>query len=159
LYQEAEKRLGALLNSGNQASISGGSTGLEKESLRVGPDGSIAQTGHPAALGSALTHPWITTDYSEALLEFITPPYTDVQEALGFLRRLQHYVYSRLDRELLWSASMPCVVEGESFIPLARYGSSNAATMKTVYRRGLGYRYSERALVARPEPAARSGLG
>ena len=141
MYHEAEKRLGALLNSGDQASISGGSTGLEKESLRVGPDGSIAQTGHPAALGSALTHPWITTDYSEALLEFITPPYTDAQEALGFLRRLQHYVYSRLDRELLWSASMPCVVEGESFIPLARYGSSNAATMKTVYRRGLGYRY------------------
>ena len=141
MYQEAEKRLAALLNSGNSAALRGGSTGLEKESLRVGPDGSIAQTAHPAALGSALTHPWITTDYSEALLEFITPPFTELPDTLDFLRRLQHYVYTRLDRELLWSASMPCVVEGESFIPLARYGSSNAGTMKTVYRRGLGYRY------------------
>jgi glutamate--cysteine ligase len=141
LYQEAENRLSALLSTGNPAALGGGSTGLEKESLRVGPDGGIAQTAHPAALGSALTHPWITTDYSEALLEFITPPFTELPGALAFLRRLQHYVYSKLDKELLWSASMPCVVEGESFIPLARYGSSNAGTMKTVYRRGLGYRY------------------
>jgi glutamate--cysteine ligase len=141
LYQEAEKRLSALINSGSPDALCGGSTGLEKESLRVGPDGSIAQTPHPAALGSALTHPWITTDYSEALLEFITPPFTGLADALGFLRLLQHYVYLHLDNELLWSASMPCVVEGESFIPLARYGHSNAGTMKTVYRRGLGYRY------------------
>jgi glutamate--cysteine ligase len=141
LYREAENRLSALLATGNPAALSGGSTGLEKESLRVGPDGSIAQTAHPASLGSALTHPWITTDYSEALLEFITPPFTELSQALAFLQRLQHYVYSKLDNELLWSASMPCVVEGESFIPLARYGSSNAGTMKTVYRRGLGYRY------------------
>jgi len=118
-----------------------GLIGLEKESLRVGPDGSIAQTPHPAALGSALTHPWITTDYSEALLEFITPPLASVVDALAFLRELEHFVYSRLENELLWSASMPCVVEGESRIPVARYGSSNAGLMKTVYRRGLGYRY------------------
>ena len=141
MYQEAEKRLSALINSGIPDALCGGSTGLEKESLRVGPDGSIAQTPHPAALGSALTHPWITTDYSEALLEFITPPYTELADTLGFLRLLQHYVYLHLDKELLWSASMPCVVEGESFIPLARYGNSNAGTMKTVYRRGLGHRY------------------
>ena len=46
--------------------------GIEKESLRVSPSGHIATTAHPKALGSALTHPSITTDYSEALLEFIT---------------------------------------------------------------------------------------
>jgi len=42
--------------------------GVEKECLRVNPEGSIAQTPHPAALGSALTHPYVTTDYSEALI-------------------------------------------------------------------------------------------
>ncbi|MEN8108512.1 MAG: glutamate--cysteine ligase [Pseudomonadota bacterium] len=141
MYSQAEQQLTALINTGQQAAIQGGSTGLEKESLRVGPDGSIAQTPHPAALGSALTHPWITTDYSEALLEFITPPFAQLPDALAFLRKLQHYVYTRLDNELLWSASMPCVVEGESYIPLAQYGTSNAGLMKTVYRRGLGYRY------------------
>ena len=141
MYSYAEQQLSRLVDSGHADSIAGGSTGLEKESLRVGPDGSIAQTPHPAALGSALTHPWITTDYSEALLEFITPPLQNPLSALDFLRELQHFVYTKLDKELLWSASMPCVVEGESLIPLARYGKSNAGQMKTVYRRGLGYRY------------------
>jgi len=141
LYSSAHKRLTALVNSGQQSLLQGGLTGLEKESMRVGPDGSIAQTPHPDVLGSALTHPWITTDYSEALLEFITPPLGSPEEAVAFLRNLQHFVYKKLDNELLWSASMPCVVEGESSIPIAQYGTSNAGLMKTVYRRGLGYRY------------------
>ena len=141
MYSLAEKRLAALVNAGSPATFSGGKTGLEKESLRVGPDGSIAQTAHPAALGSALKHPWITTDYSEALLEFITPPLDSPAAAVAYLRELQHFVYLQLDDELLWSSSMPCVVAGESSIPLARYGTSNLGMMKTVYRRGLGYRY------------------
>jgi glutamate--cysteine ligase len=115
--------------------------GLEKESLRVNSEGKIAQTPHPQSLGSALTHPYITTDYSEALLEFITPPFHAIGEALDFLRDLQQYVYNRLDKEVLWATSMPCVVAGESSIPIAAYGSSNAGMMKTIYRRGLGYRY------------------
>jgi glutamate--cysteine ligase len=141
LYSSAERGLSRLLDAGHAALMQGGKTGLEKESLRVGPDGSIAQTPHPRTLGSALTHPWITTDYSEALLEFITPPMDGPVAALDFLRDLQHFVYLKLDKELLWSASMPCVVEGESYIPIAQYGCSNAGLMKTVYRRGLGYRY------------------
>ncbi|MEK9766200.1 MAG: glutamate--cysteine ligase, partial [Thalassolituus sp.] len=40
--------------------------GLEKEGLRCDNNGRIAQTPHPKGLGSALTHPSITTDYSEA---------------------------------------------------------------------------------------------
>jgi glutamate--cysteine ligase len=118
-----------------------GRIGLEKECLRANHEGQIAQTPHPAALGSPLTHPYITTDYSEALLELITPPCQSSTEALAFLCEVQRFVYARLQDELLWSSSMPCVIPGESSIPLARYGSSNAGTMKTVYRRGLGYRY------------------
>jgi len=123
--------------------FSGGLIGIEKESLRVGADGIIAQTPHPASLGSALMHPWITTDYSEALLELITPPFTGPRPALDFLESLQQFVYRRLDNELLWSASMPCVVQGEAGIPIAQYGHSNIGMMKTVYRRGLGYRYGK----------------
>ncbi len=115
--------------------------GLEKESLRVSPDGGIAQSAHPPGLGSALTHPYLTTDYSEALLEFITPPLHSVPEALAFLRDAHRFVYEVMDNEILWATSMPCVLSGEGDIPIARYGSSNAGTMKTVYRRGLGYRY------------------
>ena len=141
MYLKAKQQLAALVAAGSPALLQGGLTGLEKESLRVGPDGSIAQTPHPAALGSALRHPWITTDYSEALLEFITPPLGKPAEAVGFLRDLQHFVYLNIDQELLWSSSMPCVVAGEASIPIARYGMSNMGLMKTVYRRGLGYRY------------------
>ena len=115
--------------------------GLEKESLRVATDGGIAQTLHPAALGSALTHPHITTDYSEALLELVTPPFHDFSDTLRFLEDTHRFVYSQLDNEILWATSMPCVVEGDASIPIAQYGSSNAAQMKTAYRRGLGHRY------------------
>jgi len=141
LFANAEKKLSALAGTGQLALLGGGLTGLEKESLRVAPDGHIAQTPHPVALGSALTHPWITTDYSEALLEFITPPLADPVSAVAYLRNLQHYAYLKLDNELLWCSSMPCVLAGDSSIPIAQYGKSNLGLMKTVYRRGLGYRY------------------
>jgi glutamate--cysteine ligase len=115
--------------------------GLEKETLRVGPEGGVSQRPHPAALGSALTHPWITTDYSEALLELITPPFASIQQALDFLCDVQGWVQHRLADELLWATSMPCVLHGEENIPIGRYGSSNAGRMKHIYRVGLGHRY------------------
>ncbi len=141
MYALAEKRLARLFNSAQQGLLGGGLIGLEKESLRVAPDGSIAQTPHPPSLGSALTHPFITTDYSEALMEFITPPLPDALQAMRFLGDTQQFVYERLGQEYLWATSMPCVVAGEQSIPIAQYGSSNAGLMKTVYRRGLGHRY------------------
>lgn len=115
--------------------------GLEKEGLRVAPKGGIAHTPHPSAFGSALTQPYITTDFSESLLELITPPcYPDV--VLKHLADTQHFVYKHLENEeLFWAASMPCVIRGETSIPLAQYGPSNIGTLKTVYRRGLGCRY------------------
>jgi glutamate--cysteine ligase len=115
--------------------------GVEKESLRIRPDGKLAQTPHPAGLGSALTHPFITTDYSEALLEFITPVSTSIDKTLQTLDDIHRFTYAQLDEELLWGASMPCIMEGDESIPVARYGNSNVGTMKTVYRYGLGHRY------------------
>lgn len=115
--------------------------GLEKESLRVTPTGQLAQTPHPEALGSALTHQWITTDYSEALLEFITPVFQDVKRPLGFLNDLHRFTYQQLDNELLWVNSMPCLMGDELSIPIAEYGSSNVGRMKHVYRHGLWHRY------------------
>ena len=115
--------------------------GIEKESLRVAPSGKMAQTPHPAALGSALTHGSITTDYSEALLEFVTPIHTSIDSLLKELTDIHHFTYQHMGNEKLWVNSMPCVVEGEELIPIARYGSSNVAKMKMAYRRGLGHRY------------------
>ena len=115
--------------------------GLEKEALRVSQNGSVSDTPHPAALGSALTHPYITTDFSEALVELVTPALPTPGQVLDLLRDLHLFVYRHIGDERLWATSMPCVLGGGGGIPLARYGGSNAAQMKTIYRRGLGNRY------------------
>jgi glutamate--cysteine ligase len=139
-YKKLQQRLTTLVTSEKTACLADSLIGLEKESMRVGPDGKIAQTPHPVALGSALCNPDITTDYSEALIEFITPPLTG-HNALPYLQNIQKFVYQQLDNEILWATSMPCVVAGETSIPIAEYGTSNMGVMKTVYRRGLGHRY------------------
>lgn len=135
------ERLELLSSSDYNALLTGIQRGMEKESLRITPDGRLAQTPHPASLGSALTHPFITTDFSEALLELITPVSTSIDETLHTLDKIHRFTYPKLGDEKLWTASMPCVLEGDEHIPVAQYGSSNVATMKTVYRKGLGHRY------------------
>ena len=137
-----ERRIEKLLSQSPHGQLLASSRrGLEKESLRVTPDGHVAQTPHPAALGSALRHPWITTDYSEALLEFITPPCKEVQAVLDCLHDIHCFTYQNIGDELLWATSMPCIVGGDASIPIAQYGSSNVGWMKHVYRRGLDWRY------------------
>lgn len=118
-----------------------GLKGIEKESLRITHDGLIAQTPHPKALGSALTHPYITTDYSEALLEFITPPFADIQQTLAYMHKIHQFVYPHLGDEMLLATSMPCGIDGDLSIPIAEYGKSNIGKMKHVYRKGLWHRY------------------
>ena len=140
-YSILEQRLSAIIDSGQVGTLSQSRIGLEKESLRSAETGGISQTPHPRSLGSPLTNPYITTDFSEAMTEFITPPCDSIEEAMAFLNDLQVFVYSHLRDEILWATSMPCVVESGDRIPIAQYGKSNAGIMKTVYRRGLGYRY------------------
>ena len=115
--------------------------GIEKESLRVTPRGTLAQTPHPLGLGSALTHPHITTDFSEAQPELITDVHDSAAACIAELDDIHRFVYRHLDDELLWAASMPCALGDDERIPLGRYGQSHIGRMKTIYRRGLGYRY------------------
>jgi len=121
--------------------LSGIKRGFEKECLRVNKQGMISTTPHPKALGSSLTHPMITTDFSEGLLEFITPPTEDLNEPFKILNALHVYTNQNLKDELLWCASMPCTLSKESEIPIAEYGSSNLGHLKHIYRRGLSFRY------------------
>ncbi|MGE9551422.1 glutamate--cysteine ligase [Erwinia amylovora] len=115
--------------------------GIERETLRVKPDGHLATTGHPETLGSALTHKWITTDFAETLLEFITPVDDNIDHLLAFLRDIHRHVSRDLGEERLWPMSMPCLIEDCQQIELAQYGSSNIGRMKTLYREGLKNRY------------------
>ncbi len=121
--------------------LAGGLRGIERETLRVTRDGRIARTPHPEKLGAALTHPHITTDYSEALLELVTSPALSVTEAWQQLKDIHEFVYASLEDEILWATSMPCFVGDPDDIPIARYGTSNVGRMKYIYRLGLAYRY------------------
>jgi len=105
------------------------------------PGGTLAHTPHPRLLGSALTNEHITTDYSESLIELVTPAFTHSWELLQYLLDLHQFVYRHLGEELLWATSMPCAIASDADIPLAQYGSSHVGRMKTIYRNGLGLRY------------------
>lgn len=146
MKRRLDKRLEALTAASGDI-LYGGRKGVEKESLRVRPDGFLSSTAHPAALGSALTNRYITTDFSEALLEFVTPPFETTWEALQCICNIHQFTYSKLGEEMLWPASMPCLIPGDDGIPLAKYGPSNVGRMKTIYRRGLGYRYGRQMQV------------
>jgi glutamate--cysteine ligase len=118
--------------------------GIVKESLRATADGALAMTPPPAALGSALTHPNITTDYSESQLELITGVHASVEQCLEELTQVHQFTYRALGDELMWVGSMPCILPADENIPIGRYGASNVGRAKSVYRMGLAHRYGRR---------------
>ena len=144
VFSLLESRLSAL----SPARLAGMRRGIEKESLRAHPDGRLARTPHPAELGSPLTHPHITTDFSESQLELITGAHKSVDATLLELTHIHQVVYRAISGnardEMLWGASMPCNLPPDDEIPLGRYGKSNVGRLKTVYRMGLGHRYGRR---------------
>ena len=127
--------------------LAGMRCGIEKESLRYLPGGGLALTPHPAALGSALTHPSITTDFSESQVELVTGVHASVEAALNELTKIHQFTYRTLKDvgdEMLWVSSMPCGLPTDETIPVARFGSSNVGRAKSVYRMGLSHRYGRR---------------
>ncbi|MFZ6751083.1 glutamate--cysteine ligase [Undibacterium sp. Ren11W] len=136
-------RLALLASPAHRPLLSKGLRGIERETLRVNGDGSLNITAHPRALGSALTNPLITTDYSESLLEFITPAEPDIAIALEKLDAIHRFAYTELGEQMLWSQSMPCRLPSEAEIPIAWYGTSHIGMIKHVYRRGLALRYGK----------------
>ena len=143
LTNQYQDRLTVLQQNTNQSVLRGICHGIEREGLRVTSAARLAQTAHPEALGKALTHPYITTDYSEALLEFITPVYSRIDDTLSFLEQLHSYTCQNMTDEHLWASSMPAYLEGDDNIPIAYYGDSNIGKMKYVYREGLAHRYGK----------------
>jgi glutamate--cysteine ligase len=137
------RRLALLSQESHLPLLAKGLRGVERETLRVTPDGSLAQTPHPIQLGSALTHPHITTDYAETLVEFITPAEHDIVAALKKLDNSHRFAYAQLGSELLWSQSMPGDLPDERDIQIAWYGHSHIGMLKHVYRRGLALRYGK----------------
>ena len=145
MYPDVDQRLASLTSECEPAMLAGRRVGLEKESLRVDRDGQIALSDHPAALGSALCNSTVTTDFSESLLEMVTPPCGSAREAVNYLIDVHRFILPRLaDGEHLWNASMPCILRGAESIRIGEYGSSSNGQMKHAYRRGLALRYGKR---------------
>lgn len=117
------------------------SRGIEKEGLRVNSKLDIAQSDHPSSLGHPLTHTRITTDYSEALLELITPVHSDLGSLFADLRETHQFVLNNIGEEVLWAGSMPSRLDGNDSVRIAEYGDSNIGQLKHVYRKGLDVRY------------------
>lgn len=118
--------------------------GIEKESLRATRAGALALTPHPAELGSALTHPRITTDFSESQVELITGVHASVTSCLEELATIQQVTLHALGDDMLWASSMPCELPPDPLIPIGQYGTSNVGRSKSIYRTGLGHRYGRR---------------
>lgn len=137
------RRLGVLSDAAHLPLLGHGLCGVERETLRVDAEGRLALTQHPRELGSALTHPSITTDYAEPLLEFVTPPQHDAADVIARLDEIHRFACQAIGGELLWSQSMPCPLEEDRRIPIAWYGTSNIGILKHVYRRGLAFRYGK----------------
>lgn len=135
------KLIDRLSDSEGRQALMGMQRGIEREALRIDDSGNLATDAHPKMLGSALTHSRITTDYSESLLEFITPVFTDIDRLLEDLTYTHAFTVQNLPQQGLWPVSMPCYVGDVSDIPIADYGSSNTGKMKRLYRKGLTYRY------------------
>jgi len=147
MTKEYLSRLLELEGMGDQL-LRSGLRGVEKESLRVTSQGRLSKAAHPYLLGSPLTHPHITTDFSEAQLEFVTAPYSQTWEVMQFLTELHQFTIDAMDKntrsdsnELIWPSSMPCHVMNDEIVPVAEFGKSNVGLMKHVYRLGLGERY------------------
>jgi Gamma-glutamylcysteine synthetase len=116
--------------------------GIEKESLRVNQNARLSESDHPKGLGSPLTNKFITTDFSEALIELVTPTFNSVDEVYEFLLDLHIFAANAMESdEILWTNSMPCFIRDESEIRIAEFGSSNIGKLKNIYRKGLRVRY------------------
>ncbi|MCB1071698.1 MAG: glutamate--cysteine ligase [Chlamydiia bacterium] len=112
--------------------------GIERESLRITEKGELSKNPHPKALGSPLTHPHISTDFSEQQIEWNTPPFSSFQRSSRYMEELMQFSLKKMKNELLWPFSMPPHLNG---IEIAHFGSSHQGKRKELYRLGLRERY------------------
>ncbi len=112
--------------------------GLEKESLRVTPEGHMAHTPDPF---SGNGH--IVRDFCENQTEINTPalpsPEAAVESLWNYTRDIHQTLAALPERELLWPFSNPPYVHNEADIPIARFTGAEAG--RTAYREYLSDRY------------------
>ena len=115
-----------------------GKFGLEKESLRITPDGYFAHTPHPF-----MGDDHIVRDFCENQTEINTPVVDSAREAVealeNFTKRIQKRLQTMPARELLWPFSNPPFIRDENDVPIAQF--TGEMKQKTEYREYLSDRY------------------
>lgn len=119
--------------------------GLEKESLRVTPEGFLAHTKHPF-----MDNPNMERDFCENQTELITDVADSPENVWDQLFDLQKKAVTTLfhlktGRELMWPFSNPPYVLGEKDIPIASY--EGALRGKELYREYLAGKYGKRKML------------
>lgn len=122
-----------------------GNFGLEKESLRVTPEGYLAHTKHPFP-----DNPNMERDFCENQTELITDVAKSVDEAWEQLADLQKtavktLLHLKTGKELMWPFSNPPYVKGENDIPIANYKGQFRG--KELYREYLAAKYGKRKML------------
>ncbi len=120
-----------------------GRRGIEKEGLRYTIAHQLSEQPHPEAYGSPLTHEEITTDYAESLLEIVTPAFRSSRDTLAHLCYLHRVLAYGNQNEYILNGSMPAYIEDTEQVAIGYYGTSNAGTMRRLYRKGLDIRYGK----------------
>lgn len=112
-----------------------GTFGLEKESLRITPEGCMAHTPHH------IDHPGIVRDFCENQPEINTSPHDSLESALQEMHDLSLLVQKGAadHNELIWPFSSPCKIQCEKDIPIAQYSGKERS--KTEYREYLSGKY------------------
>ena len=120
-----------------QQNIGNAEFGVEKEALRVTPEGRLSKTFHPFVQDE------IDRDFCENQVEMISSVHTDVCSLFSELTAIHHTVNARLQgmNELLWPFSNPPVVRSEDDISIARFVGEKHE--RTVYRRYLADKYGK----------------
>jgi len=113
--------------------------GIEREGLRVTSDGTLSLTPHPSIFGDKKENPYITTDFSESQLEFVTPVFQNTSDAIDFLDSLYNIAALEIDKEYIWPQSMPAITPDEHDIPIAKFSSNQGK--EESYRVYLEHKY------------------
>lgn len=111
--------------------------GVEKESLRVTPEGRLSHTPHP------FSEPYIDRDFCENQAEIITSVHRDIGSLFRELGEIHRAVYEKLRGmgELLWPFSNPPIVLSQEDIPVAHFEGD--LKEREIYRNYLAQKYGK----------------
>lgn len=117
---------------------------IEHETVRI-QNGRISKNNHPASFEPKQDHKYITTDFSESQMEFITPVYCTSEDLYNFSNTLYDIAVLELSEdELLLPYSMPMLIESDEEIREASFNNDEMGLKSSNYRAYLTKKYGKR---------------